>query len=614
MVADPGELTPPLDRSPHCSSASGPSASRHARLRWAWLAPVLLYILLRTVYLQWGAYYPSDSRWSVHTAVSILHQGNTDLNEYADLMKGGIEADYTLHKVGERIYTRYPVGASVLALPYVALFDAYAQVLTGQGVDAYLREYGAGRLERLIASSLTALAMAFLYLLLRHHLVWWAALGLSLAYGLGTSAWSTGALALWQHTPTLLLLTLTLWLLDLACERPALVQFAGLTLALSFVCRPTTAIVILLVTAYVAWRQRPYLWRYLAWAAPVAVAFVAYSETTYGRLLPPYYLMQGIGTTANLWEGLAGTLISPNRGLFIWTPILLIAFYGLFLRIRGRSFRRFDGLWWGSIALHWLLISGWSMWWGGHSLGPRFFTEMLPFYAYLTVPVLQHLPGQRAWGRAVTGALLLGSALFGLAVQYHVVADEGPARWNAQPTNVDIAPSRLWNWRDLQFLRHDDDVPEPMDGVRISRTPWFEFDTSVPGKGWSDHERDPFGQTYTWMDKKRSTLYIDVGRPSDLDISIRVLNWLDDGTLASLELTLDDRPIALQRSFDAQGAALFGGRVPADAFAPRRRYHVLAFRVDRVLSPAVKDPQSADPRKLALALDWIKLLPADARP
>jgi len=264
---------------------------------------VLLYVFLRMVYLQWGAYHPSDSRWSVHTAVSILHQGNTDLNEYADLMKGGIEADYTLHQVGERIYTRYPVGASVLALPYVALFDGYAQVLTGQGVDAYLREYGAGHLERLIASSLTALGMAFLYLLLRRRLVWWAALGLSLAYGLGTSAWSTGALALWQHTPTLLLMTLTLWLLDLACERPALVQFAGLTLALSFVCRPTTAIVILLVTAYVAWRQRPYLWRYLAWAAPVAAAFVAYSMATYGRPLPPYYLMQGIGTTANLWEG-----------------------------------------------------------------------------------------------------------------------------------------------------------------------------------------------------------------------------------------------------------------------------------------------------------------------
>jgi hypothetical protein len=29
----------------------------------------------------------------------------------------------------------------------------------------------------------------------------------------------------------------------------------------------------------------------------------------------------------------------------------------------------------------------------------------------------------------------------------------GLYRWNAEPVNIDVQPSRLWDWRDLQFLR-----------------------------------------------------------------------------------------------------------------------------------------------------------------
>jgi hypothetical protein len=26
-------------------------------------------------------------------------------------------------------------------------------------------------------------------------------------------------------------------------------------------------------------------------------------------------------------------------------------------------------------------------------------------------------------------------------------------RWNAEPVDIDVQPSRLWDWRDLPFLR-----------------------------------------------------------------------------------------------------------------------------------------------------------------
>lgn len=609
MMRPTEQAAPSQNQAPDHTVERRPYAGPRLSPAGAILVPLLLYAILRLAYFASGLYWPSDSRWSVHTAVSILHEGDTDLNEYRDLM--GPRGDYTLQRIDDKILTIYPPGASLLAVPYVAVLDGYAQALTGDGLPEYLHEHGAGRLERMIASSLTALSVVCLYSLLRRHLPLGAALGLALGYGVATSAWATASLALWQHTPTLLLFTLTLWLLDLARERPAFIQYAGLTLALSFVCRPTNAIAIIAITVYVAWFYRRYLLRFLLWAAPVAAAFVAYSLSVYGRIFPDYYLMRGIANTADFWEGLVGTLFSPNRGLLIWSPIVLFAFYGLYLRLRAKSFDRLDGLLWSIIGLHWLLIASWAMWWGGYSMGPRFFTDVLPFYALLSVPALQQIRQQRLFGKIVTITLLVATILYGGFVQYRCASQIGPAQWGGSPVSVDIAPARLWDWRDIQFLRANGEKTDLRAGLRVGWWPRFEFDAEAPGKGWSISERNPFGESYTWMDKRQATFLIEVRKPTDVEISFRVLNWLSDETLDSLIVTLQDTPVELERAFDEQGAAIYRGHLPAQAFTKGQRTYALMFTVDHTHSPTIKDPTSTDPRKLALALDWIAFEPVE---
>lgn len=70
-------------------------------------------------------------------------------------------------------------------------------------------------------------------------------------------------------------------------------------------------------------------------------------------------------------------LISPERGLFFWTPFFLLAFFGL-----NRLFNACEPLFWCSVVvatLQVICISGYYMPSGGSALGPRHLAPASPF-------------------------------------------------------------------------------------------------------------------------------------------------------------------------------------------------------------------------------------------
>ncbi|MBU1881987.1 hypothetical protein KKA08_08120, partial [bacterium] len=72
--------------------------------------------------------YYGDVIWYVPTALSIIHEGNTDLDEFVDPETAG--DDYKLEQVNGHWYTVYPIGVSLIALPFVALFSFLAPLMT----------------------------------------------------------------------------------------------------------------------------------------------------------------------------------------------------------------------------------------------------------------------------------------------------------------------------------------------------------------------------------------------------------------------------------------------------------------------------------------------------
>ena len=91
---------------------------------------------------------------------------------------------------------------------------------------------------------------------------------------------------------------------------------------------------------------------------------------------------------ATFFEALIGQWLSPSRGLFVFSPILLLAIGGVVLKIRRQQWQPLDTLLISIIGLHWIVISLWCNWWVGVSFGPRIWSDMLPYLVYFIIPAL----------------------------------------------------------------------------------------------------------------------------------------------------------------------------------------------------------------------------------
>jgi hypothetical protein len=360
------------------------------------------------------------------------------------------------------------LGPALVALPFIGLIDLTARAITPMAdfqlpvprwatrwrhhfdstgdinVDFWIRP------QQRIAAFLVALTAAFLFLLSLQFLSPVRALLLAAVVGVATPALSTASRALWQHAPSMLFLTLTLWFLLLARKRTAWLAWAGLTVALSYLMRPTNSISVLLLGVYVLATQPRSSWLFFCGGLAVAVPWILINLHTYGTPLPPYYSPALLAGERHWASALAGTLISPSRGLFVFVPVLLFSIVGLWLKVQQRKIDGLDLVLVSILLCHWILISSFPIWWGGHSFGPRYFTDVLPYFFFLMIPAISALRWDSFPSRAVT-LLFVALTLFGAAIHLRAAISWAPWTWNGDPVNADAA--RAWDWKDPQFLR-----------------------------------------------------------------------------------------------------------------------------------------------------------------
>jgi hypothetical protein len=201
----------------------------------------------------------------------------------------------------------------------------------------------------------------------------------------------------------------------------------------------------------------------LGWLA----VFVTYSRTHWGDWLPDYFFagrLQGGGTA----EALAGNLVSPSRGLLVFTPGLLCWIYFAAAYFPSLPHRRWLVLAASAITAHWLAISSYPYWSAGACFGPRLMTDVLPWLALLGVLATRAwLDGQQSRGRRriELAALLL---LWGMSAAIHFTGALSWQThvWNARPIPVALQPRRLWDWTDPPFLRaFRDTIPTTATGA-----------------------------------------------------------------------------------------------------------------------------------------------------
>ncbi len=396
----------------------------------------------------------SDSRWSIHLALSVIREGNLNLDEYQQMID---PTDYAIQTIGGHQYSFFPIGAPLLAVPFVFIYN----LINPNTLALIARIHPVA--QTIIASFYVALTAALIYLIARLSLTVKQSLLITFIFAFCTSAWSTASRALWQHGPSMLFLSLALYLILLARNKPWFVQFASIPLAFSFVIRPTNAIPVFFLSFFVFLYYRKYFVKYLLWSLTIALPYFVVNYMIYGMFISPYifpyYHSTSIGIDKFLRPSirqLMGTLISPSRGLFVYSPILLFSFFGIYDQLKNLRNRypenMLDLILVATIISHYILISSFWHWWGGYSTGPRLFTDMIPYLIYFLIPAVHFLSSST---RRITPLRLLFVLLILVSffIHFRGATSDAVYAWNNIPTSIDIRQARLWDWSDPPFLR-----------------------------------------------------------------------------------------------------------------------------------------------------------------
>jgi hypothetical protein len=428
--------------------------------KWVvWLGIAIFFAVL-VGYLKSPVVTSGDSMLALYVSHSVLYDGDVALDEFEIAANA---PDYMTDVIEGHRRWLFSLGTPLLSAPFLWVFEQ-VPVLDRHFHISEMETRRPLEAEHFIASVFASLAVVFVFLLSRRVAGTGAGVVTALLFAFGTPAYSTASRALWQHGPSILMLSIVLYLLTAARERAWLAAVAGVPMAAAWVVRPANAFALAIVSAYVLWRHRREAPLYLAGLFAVLAPLFWYHLSTYGALLPPYYTTARYGagvTVASLLEGAAGTLISPSRGLFVFSPFLMLGAAGIVLAIRRKRLEPLHAMAAVVFVVHWSMVASFPQWWAGHCFGPRYFTDVVPFVMLLVAYSFREVLAEET--RRVT-AKLLGAALVVLGaasvwIHWRGSTDYAPYDWSGyardRETNrdVDVYPERLWDWSDPQFLR-----------------------------------------------------------------------------------------------------------------------------------------------------------------
>lgn len=256
----------------------------------------------------------TDAAANSLTAWRIAHTGQPWMDGL-DLNESGVVPHYGVGRDGHIVTTRTP-GQIWVAVPFYV----------GSGIEQSDASYARGGL---VACLLTAACVSFMFVgiyRLRVNLL--VALGATAVFAFATPVWSTSANALWTHPLTLFGIGGAV--LALTRERWWLV---GFFLGVGMTARLHIAIIAAVIGLGFAWsRKSPTIAVRVAVPTLASLGLLsAWSYYVFGSWDPRgAYSGHELGSvvpavsdgTSGFLENLAGFLVSPDRGMLVWTPLL----------------------------------------------------------------------------------------------------------------------------------------------------------------------------------------------------------------------------------------------------------------------------------------------------
>lgn len=405
-------------------------------------APALLFVVVLAGYLANGRTIGSgDTLPARFLPWSVMQHGSLTLDPFPWLYDDAAlrtyplldGAPYYLLRRNDRFASAYTPGPGLLALPVYAV-----PILLGARPDGD----AAGRLEKWSAAIITALSAVVLLAALRRVAGARWAFVVALVYAFGTSSLSISGQGLWQHGPSQLFVALMVYCVVRGLAEERFLAYAGFAMSAAVAMRSTDLVLVAPVAAWIAWTRPRLIPRLALWAAPPALAMIAYNAALLwprgglgGHTSVPLW---ALFAQVPIWEGLTGILVSPSRGLFVYSPVLLFSLVGLaWVWRRGPAMFRALSL---GLPLVLIVVGKWFLWWGGHTWGPRLLADALPVLCFFLYPI-----GGWLASRPIAKVVFVATAVFSIGAHtLGAVAYDG--RWDAA-RDLEDDDARLWSWR-----------------------------------------------------------------------------------------------------------------------------------------------------------------------
>ena len=370
-------------------------------------------------------------------------------------------------------YHYFPVGPSMLSVPFVL----YAQQ---QGMD--MRTDDNRELQRILAAGSLVVVLWVLVGIGRIYTNFLASTTIAVISIIGSTIISSLGTALWSLNFSIILLGLALLMVARHSEHPLTTDAAkwrkvlsnsapillGLLLFLAFFCRASAAALIAPLLIYLIWKDRRYGIAASLTSGLLLLGFLYWSNATFGNWLPDYYSTGRLTVERQpMWVGIIGNLVSPSRGVFVFSPFFALVPIGLIIfwrRLQPKAWLLVLLAWFG---LHLLLVARAAKWWGGWSYGPRVLSDaslaliVLTFMLWRAVQQRTQTQAHTHLRRASIALLFLVLGAGGVAINsYQGLFNQAVMRWYTYISPIPAIHTRnplgdMFRWDYAQFLATD---------------------------------------------------------------------------------------------------------------------------------------------------------------
>ncbi len=238
-------------------------------------------------------------------------------------------------------------------------------------------------MSHIAAAFISALSVVFIYLGCRYISNRKIALLSALIFAFATSTWSISSQSLYPHGMSELLLAIMIFLVikNESDNTPWNIVFLGICSGLFFFNRPSDSLLLLPVIGYILWYHREKIGHYFLAGFLSGLPFLLYNVLLFYNPFGGYsHIASRLSFDITILSNYLGLLFAPNRGLFVFTPILILAIFGFWIiKDNNKPLYRFLE---GSIiamALTVLVYASFDDWQGGDMYGPRYLTCILPY-------------------------------------------------------------------------------------------------------------------------------------------------------------------------------------------------------------------------------------------